>query len=150
MARRSLWTQAPVERAAEVELEPSENGHPRVRLRSPEELGAARPATWRRLAQPLPLAGVVLVLAALVVTVVVSAHSTAGGAGTTTITSPPSTGASSEPGAPGGAGASAGDAGNAGGALFVHVHGAVVSPGLYELAAGARVVDVVAAANALG
>ena len=66
MARRSLWTQAPVERAAEVELEPSENGHPRVRLRSPEELGAARPATWRRLAQPLPLAGVVLVLAALV------------------------------------------------------------------------------------
>jgi Flp pilus assembly protein CpaB len=50
----------------EVELEPSVNGRPQVRLRSPEEVGATRPAAWRRLAQPLPLAGVALVLVALV------------------------------------------------------------------------------------
>jgi Flp pilus assembly protein CpaB len=66
MARRSLWTEARFERTAEVEPKPSENGRPQVRLRSPDEVGAARPAAWRRLAQPLPLAGVVLVLAALV------------------------------------------------------------------------------------
>src|SRR5438034_7866544 len=52
-------------RAADVEVQPSTNGHPRVRLRSPEEIPAARPQVWRRLTQPLPLIGVVLVLVAL-------------------------------------------------------------------------------------
>jgi Flp pilus assembly protein CpaB len=53
------------ERAADVEVQPSENGRPQLRLRSPEEVTAARPSAWRRLTQPLPLIGVVLVLAAL-------------------------------------------------------------------------------------
>jgi competence protein ComEA len=91
-------------------------------------------------------AAVVLVLVALVITVVVSALSTAGGAGMITVTSPPSSGASQT--AVGGPdGSSAGGADAQGGALFIHVHGAVVSPGLYELPSGARVVDVVAAAG---
>ena len=53
------------ERAADVEIQPSKNGHARVRLRSPEEIPAARPQAWRRLTQPLPLIGLVLVLVAL-------------------------------------------------------------------------------------
>jgi Flp pilus assembly protein CpaB len=52
-------------RAADVEVQPSTNGHPQVRLRSPDEITAARPPTRRRLTQPLPLIGVVLVLVAL-------------------------------------------------------------------------------------
>jgi len=94
-------------------------------------------------------AAVVLVLAALVVTVVVSALSTAGGAGTIAVTSPPSSGASDAV-AGGPDGAPSGGVEAAGGVLFVHVHGAVVSPGLYELPAGSRVVDVVAAAGGFG
>jgi Flp pilus assembly protein CpaB len=66
MARRSLWTQVRFERAGGVELVASENGHPQVRLRGLEDGAAARPAAWRRLAQPLPLAGAALVLVALV------------------------------------------------------------------------------------
>src|SRR6266568_2242350 len=50
-------------RAADVEVQPSTNGHPQVRLRSPDEITAARPPAWRRLTQPLPLIGFVLVLA---------------------------------------------------------------------------------------
>ncbi|MFK3670694.1 helix-hairpin-helix domain-containing protein [Leifsonia aquatica] len=46
------------------------------------------------------------------------------------------------------AGASA-DAAGGSGELFVHVSGAVVSPGLVTLAAGARVVDAIAAAGGL-
>jgi len=65
MPRRSLWPQARLGRAADVEVEPSENGRPQVRLRSPEEVTVARPSAWRRLTQPLPLIGVALVLAAL-------------------------------------------------------------------------------------
>lgn len=53
------------QRASDVEVQPSKNGQPRVRLRSPEEIAAARPPAWRRLTQPLPLIGFVLVLAAL-------------------------------------------------------------------------------------
>ena len=51
--------------AADVEIQPSKNGHPRVRLRSPEEITAARPSAWRRVTQPLPVIGFVLVLIAL-------------------------------------------------------------------------------------
>jgi competence protein ComEA len=93
---------------------------------------------------------VVLVLALLAVTVAVSAVAGGGGAGETAITSPPGPvasgtagpGASAAPGAAGGA-AGAGPAGP----VFVHVHGQVARPGLYELPAGSRVVDVVAAAG---
>ena len=88
-------------------------------------------------------AAVVLVLAALAVTIAVSALSTAQGAGSTTVTSAPSADASSDA-------SSWASEPSAGGVLFVHVHGAVVSPGLYELAAGARVVDVIAAAGGFG
>lgn len=87
-------------------------------------------------------AAVVLVLAALAVTIAVSALSTAQGAGSTTVTSAPSADASSW--------AATSEPSSVGGVLFVHVHGAVVSPGLYELAAGARVVDVIAAAGGFG
>lgn len=93
---------------------------------------------------------VVLVLALLAVTVAVSAVAGGGGAGETAITSPPGPVASGTavPGssvAPGAAGGAAG-AGSAG-PVFVHVHGQVARPGLYELPAGSRVVDVVAAAG---
>jgi len=52
-------------RAADVEVQPSTNGHPHVRLRTPDDITAARPTAWRRLTQPLPLIGFVLVLVAL-------------------------------------------------------------------------------------
>src|SRR5437762_8194521 len=64
--RRAGGGQMRSERAADVEIQPSKNGHARVRLRSPEEIPAARPQVWRRLTQPLPLIGAVLVLVALV------------------------------------------------------------------------------------
>jgi Flp pilus assembly protein CpaB len=65
MAGRGFWTQGS-ERTAEVDVQPSANGRPQVRLRSPGDAEPTRPSTWRRLAQPMPLAGVVLVFAALV------------------------------------------------------------------------------------
>ena len=60
----SLWTQG-LERGADADVQPSANGRPHVRLRSPEKAEAARPSIPRRLARPLPLIGVALVLAAL-------------------------------------------------------------------------------------
>ena len=60
----SLWTQG-LERGTDADVEPSANGRPHVRLRSPEKAEAARPSIPRRLARPLPLVGVALVLAAL-------------------------------------------------------------------------------------
>src|SRR5262245_8161940 len=53
------------DRAVDVEVKPSENGRPHIRLRSPEEVAPAKPPVWRRLTQPLPLVGSVLVLVAL-------------------------------------------------------------------------------------
>ena len=52
-------------RAHDVDLQPSENGHVRVRLRSPEEANPAGPSVRGRLARPLPLIGVLLVVVAL-------------------------------------------------------------------------------------
>ena len=87
---------------------------------------------------------VVLVLVVLVVVVAVSAVATRGGAGEVAVTSGPSPSS----GAEGLVGGAAGDqAATPGPAVFVHVHGRVALPGLYELAPGARVVDVVAAAG---
>jgi len=51
-------------RSADVD-EPSENGKPQLRLRSPEDVAPARPSVRRRLARPLPLIGVLLVVVAL-------------------------------------------------------------------------------------
>ena len=60
----SLWTQG-LERGADSDVQPSTNGRPHVRLRSPEKAEPARPTITRRLARPLPLVGVALVLAAM-------------------------------------------------------------------------------------
>lgn len=93
---------------------------------------------------------VVLVLALLAVTVAVSAVAGGGGAGETAITSPPGPVASGTagPGAPAAPGAGGGATGaGAAGPVFVHVYGQIARPGLYELPAGSRVVDVVAAAG---
>jgi Flp pilus assembly protein CpaB len=66
MARRGLSGQVRIDRTADLDTRPSANGHhPQVRLRSPREGESARSSVVRRLAQPLPVAGVVLVLAAL-------------------------------------------------------------------------------------
>lgn len=59
-----LWTQG-LERGADADVQPSANGRPHVRLRSPEKAEGARLSIPRRLARPLPLVGVALVLAAL-------------------------------------------------------------------------------------
>jgi len=108
----------------------------------------ARPGgpRWR-----LGLGAAVVVLLALAVgsvvaTAVATGGGAGGGAGETAIT------AAASPGGPDGdeAGAAATGAtagpGTAG-SVFVHVHGHVARPGLYEVPAGARVVDVVAAAG---
>ena len=83
---------------------------------------------------------VVLLFVVLAVSVAVSAFATRGGAADELVTVEPSTGAEA------GAGS---DTAPPGGApvVFVHVHGRVAAPGLYELPQGARVVDVVAAAG---
>lgn len=51
-------------RPAAIEVHPSENGGPQVRLRGPE-VAVQRPSVRRRLLQPLPLVGSLLVVAAL-------------------------------------------------------------------------------------
>lgn len=83
---------------------------------------------------------VVLLLVVLAVSVGVSAFATRGGTGDDLVTVEPGTGAgpSAGPGTapPGGASV-----------VFVHVHGQVATPGLFELPEGSRVVDVVAAAG---
>jgi competence protein ComEA len=101
-------------------VDPSEPGGPRWRV----GLGAV----------------VVLLFVVLAVSVAVSAFATRGGAADELVTVEPSTGAEA------GAGP---DTAPPGGApvVFVHVHGRVAAPGLYELPQGARVVDVVAAAG---
>ncbi len=53
------------ERVADVEAHPSENGGVRVRLRSPEDGAPPRSHVRRRLVQPLPLIGALLVVVAL-------------------------------------------------------------------------------------
>jgi Flp pilus assembly protein CpaB len=53
------------QRPSDVDVQPSENGHVRVRLRSPDEVAPAGPSVRRRLARPLPLLGVLLVVVAL-------------------------------------------------------------------------------------
>lgn len=81
-------------------------------------------------------AAVVLLLGALVVTVVVSAFGQQGS--TTTVDAPaPSPSSAGDPSP------------TPGGELLVHVLGAVANPGLVTLAAGARVLDAVAAAGGL-
>ncbi len=54
-----------LQRAADVDVQPSDNGRPQLRLRSPEEVAVAPPSVRRRLVRPLPLTGVLLVVAAL-------------------------------------------------------------------------------------
>jgi len=106
-----------------------------VDFRSAPDPAAPRGPRWRVGAGAV----VVLVLVVLAVTVAVSATGTRGGAGETAITSPPSSGQ--------GAAVPSGSPDSPGSPVFVHVRGRVALPGLYELAAGARVVDVVAAAG---
>jgi len=53
------------QRTADVDVQPSENGRVRVRLRSPDEARTAGPSVRGRLARPLPLIGVLLVVVAL-------------------------------------------------------------------------------------
>ena len=109
-----------------------------VDFRSAPDPAAPRGPRWRLGVGAV----VVLVLAVLAVTVAVSATATRGGAGETAITSRPTP----ADGSPGAAGPS-GEPAATGSPVFVHVHGRVALPGLYELPPGARVVDVVAAAG---
>src|SRR6266498_5420988 len=65
MTARSTWSQMRSQRASDVDVQPSENGRVRVRLRSPNEARPAGPSVRGRLARPLPLIGVLLVVVAL-------------------------------------------------------------------------------------
>jgi Flp pilus assembly protein CpaB len=54
-----------VRRSADADVDHSENGKAQLRLRSPEDVAPARPSVRRRLARPLPLIGVLLIIVAL-------------------------------------------------------------------------------------
>ncbi|HEV7567740.1 MAG TPA: ComEA family DNA-binding protein [Microbacteriaceae bacterium] len=89
-------------------------------------------------------AGIVLLIAALIVAVIVSVLAPHGSTQTVAaVTGKPGSAsgglASADPGARAGVGASA--------PIFVHVLGAVAHPGLFELRDGARVIDAIAAAG---
>lgn len=88
---------------------------------------------------------VVLLLVLAAVAVAVTAASSRSGA-SEVVTADPSALPLDE-GPSGVASGPAGQAGSASGAVFVHVLGQVVVPGLYEVPAGSRLVDVVAAAG---
>ncbi|GGF40639.1 hypothetical protein GCM10011399_36710 [Subtercola lobariae] len=80
------------------------------------------------------------------------ASSEGGPTGTSSTTASPSPtsatdGAGTRPGATAGAGATTAGAAQTGAAIMVHVLGSVVRPGLYQLKAGDRVFDAVAAAG---
>lgn len=85
-------------------------------------------------------AGVVLLLGVFIVAILASAF--AGQGSDVEVPAPRSTSSAS-------ATAETSAQPDGGGELFVHVSGAVVSPGLVTLAAGARVVDAIAAAGGL-
>lgn len=65
MAERRPWPQMRVRRSADADVDHSENGKAQLRLRSPEDVAPARPSVRRRLARPLPLIGVLLIIVAL-------------------------------------------------------------------------------------
>lgn len=65
MAERRPWPQMRVRRSADADVDHSENGRAQLRLRSPEDVAPARPSVRRRLARPLPLIGVLLIIVAL-------------------------------------------------------------------------------------
>jgi Flp pilus assembly protein CpaB len=65
VSERSPRPQIRFRRSADVDAEPSQNGKAQLRLRGPEDVAPARPSVRRRLARPLPLIGVLLVVVAL-------------------------------------------------------------------------------------
>jgi Flp pilus assembly protein CpaB len=65
VAERRPWPQMRVRRSADADVDHSENGKAQLRLRSPEDVAPARPSVRRRLARPLPLIGVLLIIVAL-------------------------------------------------------------------------------------
>jgi Flp pilus assembly protein CpaB len=65
VAERRPWPQMRVRRSADADVDHSENGRAQLRLRSPEDVAPARPSVRRRLARPLPLIGVLLIIVAL-------------------------------------------------------------------------------------
>jgi competence protein ComEA len=122
---------------------PSASPHPIIGRRSePDHREPGSAPRWR-----LGVGAVVVaVLALLGVGVVLSARAAAGGGGAEQV---PPVAVSSGPG--GGSGSRPGtDPSPSAPTVFVHILGQVARPGLYEVAAGSRAVDVVAAAGGFG